>query len=81
MKGRATHSSILKNSVDCIVSPWGHKELDTTERLSLKIIIRIYMLVRRVSNDLERYKLSTTSPSPMPHCDISGMYLKIIQTR
>ena len=29
-KGKATHSSILAWS-----SPWGHKEVDTTEQLSL----------------------------------------------
>ena len=36
-KGKATHSSIycgLENSVD---SPWGRKESDTTERLSLSL--------------------------------------------
>ena len=31
-KGKATYSSILENSME---SPWGHKELDTTEQLSL----------------------------------------------
>ena len=40
-KGMATHSSILawrihaqRSLAGC--SPWGHKELDTTEQLSLK---------------------------------------------
>ena len=32
-KGKATHSSILAWRISCTV--WGHKELDTTERLSL----------------------------------------------
>ena len=32
-KGMATHSSILAWRM--LYSPWGHKELDTTERLSL----------------------------------------------
>ena len=31
-KGKATYSSILENSME---SPWGRKELDTTEQLSL----------------------------------------------
>ena len=31
-KGMATQSSILENSME---SPWGRKELDTTEQLSL----------------------------------------------
>ena len=30
-KGKATHSSILARRI----SPWGHKESDTTEQLSL----------------------------------------------
>ena len=31
--GKATHSSILENEFYELYSPWGHKELDTTERL------------------------------------------------
>ena len=38
-KGSPLQYSGLENSMDC-TSPWGHKELDTTERLSLSI----YML-------------------------------------
>ena len=36
---KAIHSSILglENSMDCVNS-WGHKELDTTEQLSLTIM-------------------------------------------
>ena len=34
-KGYPLQYSGLENSMDCIVSPWGHKELDTTELLSL----------------------------------------------
>jgi len=34
-KGKVTHSSILAWSIPWTVYPWGHKELDTTERLSL----------------------------------------------
>ena len=35
-KGKATHSSILAWRIpDCIVRPWGGKESDTTEGLSL----------------------------------------------
>ena len=34
-KGYPLHYSGLENSVDCIYSPWGHKESDTTEKLSL----------------------------------------------
>ena len=32
-KGKATHSSILAQRI-----PWGHKELDTTEQLSLSLL-------------------------------------------
>ena len=38
-KGYPLQYSGLKSSIDCIVSPWGHKELDMTERLSLFIVI------------------------------------------
>ena len=33
-KGKATHSSVLAWRVHGVYSPWGHKESDTTERLS-----------------------------------------------
>ena len=36
-KGYPLQYSGLENFMDCIVSPWGHKESDTTERLSLII--------------------------------------------
>ena len=43
-KGTAAHSqySGLENSTDCtgLYSPWGRKESDTTERLSLSLAIR-----------------------------------------
>ena len=40
-KGKATHSkySGLENSVVYIYSPWGHKESDTTEQLSLHCVV------------------------------------------
>ena len=34
-KGKATHSSILAWKVHGLYSPWGHKEPNMTERLSL----------------------------------------------
>ena len=34
-KGKATHSSILAWRIPWTYSPWGRKELDTTERLAL----------------------------------------------
>ena len=34
-KGNATHSSILAWRIPWMYSPWGRKESDTTERLSL----------------------------------------------
>ena len=34
-KGKATHASILAWRIPWAVYPWGHKESDTTERLSL----------------------------------------------
>ena len=39
-KGKATHSSILAWGIPWTVySPWGHKESDTTDRLSLYFVI------------------------------------------
>ena len=37
-KGKATHSSILAVKFHGLYSPWGRKESDTTERLSLSPI-------------------------------------------
>ena len=34
-KGKATHSNILPGEFHGLYSPWGCKESDTTERLSL----------------------------------------------
>ena len=34
-KGKATHSSILAWRIPWLYSPWGRKESDTTEQLSL----------------------------------------------
>ena len=41
-KGMTTHSGIPAWRIPCIeepgrLNPWGHKELDTTERLSLSL--------------------------------------------
>ena len=36
-KGKAAHSSILPGEFHGLYSPWGRKESDTTERLSLTI--------------------------------------------
>ena len=36
-KGKATHSSILAWKIQGLYSPWGHKESDTTEQLSLSL--------------------------------------------
>ena len=38
VKGMATHSSILAWRIPWTVSPWGHKELDMTEYLSLSFL-------------------------------------------
>ena len=34
-KGNPLQYSGLENPMNCMYSPWGHKELDTTEQLSL----------------------------------------------
>ena len=38
-KGYPLQYSGLKNSMDSIYSPWGRKESDTTERLSLSLFV------------------------------------------
>ena len=43
-KGMATHSNILAWRIHGVDSPWGHKESDTTDRLSLSHI-HIYVYV------------------------------------
>ena len=37
-KEKATHSSILAWRIPWAYSPWGHKESDTTEQLSLSLL-------------------------------------------
>ena len=36
-KGKATHSNIWPGEFHGLYSPWGHKESDITERLSLSL--------------------------------------------
>ena len=38
-KGKATHSTRIPGEFHGLYSPWGHKELDMTERLSLSLHI------------------------------------------
>ena len=38
-KGKATHSSILAWRIPHSIYPWGHKESDMTERLSLSLSV------------------------------------------
>ena len=45
-KGEATHSSIWPREFQGLYSPWGHKESDTTEPLSLSIKVCSTVLVR-----------------------------------
>ena len=45
-KGYPFQHSGLENSMDCIVSAWGPKELDTTERLSLSLNVCKFQLDR-----------------------------------
>ena len=43
-KGYPLRYSGLENSMDCIVSPWGCRELDMTEQLSLSLHFQTTML-------------------------------------
>ena len=51
-KGPATHSSILTYRIPWTVyTPWGHKELDITEQLSLSYNIIIKRQVTQLKNE------------------------------
>ena len=39
-KEKATHSSILAWRIPWAIRPWGHKESDTTERLSVSLYMK-----------------------------------------
>ena len=41
-KGKATHSSILAWRIQGLYRPWGHKESDVTEQLSLSLSLFSY---------------------------------------
>ena len=43
-KGKATHSSILSWRIPWTVYPWGRKEPDTTERLSLSLVLSLLVM-------------------------------------
>ena len=47
-KGKATHSSILAWRIPWLYSPWGGKESDTTERLSLCTLYSVLRTQKRV---------------------------------
>ena len=56
-KGMATHSNILARRI-LAWDPWGHKELDTTERLSLShIIFTILTILKCISVALSTFIL------------------------
>ena len=64
-KGKATHSiqySNLENSMD--YSPWGRKELDTTERLLLFFPFLLYYSVGVLENFLADIKNKTKQKTP-----------------
>ena len=46
-KGTATHSNILAWRIPWTISPWGRKELDTTERLSLHLSCALKLFASR----------------------------------
>ena len=60
-KGKATHSTILAWRIPWTVCSWGHKELDTAERLSLHFhltsvrcpLIGVLICVSLITSDVE----------------------------
>ena len=61
-KGKATHASILAWRI-----PWDHKEANTTESLSLSLLIVSILLVKKL-NTIFSYKKN-------PHHMIASLYL------
>ena len=56
-KGKATHSSILAWRIPWIYSPWGCKELDTTEQLSLSLFLSlIWVWASKIINGRSSHK-------------------------
>ena len=56
-KEEATHSSILTGEFHGLYSPWGRKELDTTEHFSLSfssyIVVQTYLyLLKNIAYDI-----------------------------
>ena len=56
-KGKATHSSILACRFHGLYSPWGCKELDTTERLSLAMKSFSETFITKNTRPAEKYFL------------------------
>ena len=57
--GKATHSSILAWRI-LWTSPWGHKELDTTEQLSLSLVEKdTDILFRKEKKNLIMFLMSS----------------------
>ena len=49
-KGKAIHSIILPGEFHGLYSLWGHKELDTTERLSLSLSLIAHLVKNQTCN-------------------------------
>ena len=64
VKGYPLQYSGLENSMDCIVSPWGCKELDTTRRHSLSLSLSLLisemqsLAIPSIGEDLRQVRLS-----------------------
>ena len=50
-KGKSTHCCILHGEFHGLYNPWGHKELDTTEQLSLSLHFQLGFPHRSVSKE------------------------------
>ena len=61
-KGRATDSSVLAWRISWTVYPWGHKESDMTEQLSLSrlvlnILSTIFLLILTKSHEVNIFNI------------------------
>ena len=59
-KGKVTHSSIMAYRFQGWDNPWGHKELNTTERVSLSLLKKIRKIIRQFRNYLNQIPYITS---------------------
>ena len=82
-RGYPLHSSGLEDSMDCMI-PWGHKESNMTEQLSLsltkaQILHRFHPFSVPGSSPVSILRLIVLSPLSPPICDSFSVFLCLSQ--